>query len=95
MLAELRRIVGGMFLTLTYFYPEGDETHRQVLDSSSLLYRDSTLRQLDAAGWTVSVQKVCRGRAEPTPSGSVLEGFQIDGLPVAETVLEWCVLEAY
>jgi uncharacterized protein YbaR (Trm112 family) len=93
-LFELRRIVGGEFLALTHFYPEGDEAHWQVLAGDSLLYRDPTLRQLEAAGWEVTVRNVCHGRAEPTPSGVVLEGLGIDGLPIAETVLEWCVLEA-
>lgn len=93
-LFELRRIVGGELLALTHFYPEDDEAHRQVLPGDSLLYRDPTLRRLEAAGWEVAVRNVCRSRAEPTPSGVVLEGIGIDGLPVAETVLEWCVLEA-
>ncbi len=34
----------------------------------------------------------CAGRALPTPISDILEGTRIDGLPVAETVLEWGVL---
>jgi hypothetical protein len=93
-LSELRRVVDGEFLALTHFYPQDDEAHRHVLPADSLLYRDPALRQLAGAGWEVTIRNVCRGRAQPTPSGTVLEGIGIDGLPIAETMLEWCVLEA-
>jgi hypothetical protein len=35
-----------------------------------------------------------RGLARPTPEGVILEGWGIDAFPVAETTLEWCVIEA-
>ena len=42
--------------------------------------------------WNARVQNSWLGKAIPTPPGVVLEGVRIDGLPVAETTLEWCVL---
>jgi uncharacterized protein YbaR (Trm112 family) len=93
-LAELRRVVAGELLAISQFYPADDEVHQKVLKSTELLYREATLRRFQASGWSASVENVCHGRAEPTPKGVVLNGFGIDGLPVASTVLEWSVVVA-
>jgi hypothetical protein len=50
------------------------------------------LKQFAEAGWQVEVMSSCLGAAQPTPPGVVLEDARIDGLPVADTMLEWCVL---
>jgi hypothetical protein len=42
----------------------------------------------------VDVKNARIGAAQPTPKSNVLEGASIDGLPLAETNLEWCVLRA-
>jgi hypothetical protein len=57
-----------------------------------LLYRRAALEAFATAGWEVTVENACIGRAKPTPAGVVLEGARVDGLPVVETQLEWCVL---
>jgi hypothetical protein len=33
-------------------------------------------------------------RALPTPTSALLDGAGIDAFPVAETVVEWCVVQA-
>ena len=38
------------------------------------------------------MRNACAGEARPTPPGVVIEDAQIDGLPVTDTRLEWCVL---
>lgn len=78
-----------------YFYPKDDEANATAIRQaglSTLLFRRSTLEQLDAAGWHVEVANVCRAKAHPTPRSKLLDGAGIDAFPVAETVLEWCVL---
>jgi len=97
LLQELRRIVGGTFLAIHHFYPEDDETNAAAIRQaglSALLFRRSTLECFDEAGWQVEVANVCIGKAYTTPTGVVVEGAGIDAFPVAETVLEWCVLVA-
>jgi uncharacterized protein YbaR (Trm112 family) len=94
LLSELRRVVNGELLAITHFYSEADNAHRDALQGSDLLYRESTVGQFRASGWNVTAANTCHGRAEPTPQGIVLEGFAIDGLPIAGTTLEWCVLVA-
>jgi len=61
---------------------------------SALLFRRSALEHFASAGWQVDVANVCQAKARPTPCGVLLEGAGIDALPVAETMLEWCVFVA-
>ncbi|MEW6567207.1 MAG: methyltransferase domain-containing protein [Chloroflexota bacterium] len=97
LLRELRRIVGGTLLAISIFYPEEDEANGAVIRQAGLaplLYRQSALQQFTDAGWKVESIGETRGPARPTPTSVLLEGAGIDGLPVAETTLEWCTLVA-
>jgi ubiquinone/menaquinone biosynthesis C-methylase UbiE len=96
-LNELRRIVGGKFLAIMHFYPPEDRENADAIREiglTSFTYRQTTLQGFDEAGWRVKLANRCAGRAAPTPTGVVLKGAAIDALPVAETTLEWCTLEA-
>jgi uncharacterized protein YbaR (Trm112 family) len=95
LLIELRRIVNGILLAISHFYPEEDKANANVIREAGLellLYRRTALQQFAEAGWNVEVRNPCVGEANPTPSSVLLEGARIDGLPVANTKLEWCVL---
>jgi uncharacterized protein YbaR (Trm112 family) len=97
LLRELRRIVAGTFLPIMHFFPEDDEVNAAKIREvglSALSFCLSALEHFAAVGWQVEVANACTGRANPTPTGVVLEGAGIDALPVAETVLEWSVLVA-
>lgn len=97
LLKELRRIVAGTFLAITHFFPEDDEANARTIRSAgleALLYRHTALEHFATAGWEVEVKNTCVGEARPTPVSAVLEGAGIDGLPVTDTTLEWCVLLA-
>ncbi|HJT56597.1 MAG TPA: methyltransferase domain-containing protein [Ktedonobacteraceae bacterium] len=93
LLHELRRIVAGKLLAISYFLPENDRAENNAR-YSPLLFRDEALERCREAGWQVELANVCKGLARPTPSGVLLEGAQIDGVPEVETVLEWGVLVA-
>ena len=97
LLRELKRIVAGVFLAVSHFYSEEDEANAKVIREAGLeplLYRRTTLHQFTEAGWKVELKNACWGKARPTSPSVVLEGAQIDGLPVADTNLEWCVLSS-
>jgi uncharacterized protein YbaR (Trm112 family) len=97
LLRELRRIVAGTFLAIHHFYPEDDEANAAALRAvglATLLFRRLALARFIEAGWQVEAANVRVGRALSTPAGVVLDGAGIDRFPVAETVLEWCVLVA-
>ena len=98
LLRELRRVVSGTFWAVSHFYAEGDEVNATAIHEAGLaplLFRRSALELFAAAGWQVEVVNSQKGRALPTPRSELLGGAGIDGFPVAETVLEWCVLVAH
>jgi len=98
LLRELRRIVSGQFVAITVFFSPQDEVHAPVIRGAGLeelLFRGNALEAFAAAGWQVEVIDACAARAVPTPKGVLLEGFQVDGFPLAETVQELCVLVAH
>jgi uncharacterized protein YbaR (Trm112 family) len=97
LLKELRRIVSGRLLAISHFFPEDDEANLAALREHSPI--DSMLRKpllaaFADAGWQANIQNEIHGLAEPTPVGEVIEGGGIDALPVAGTILEWCVIDA-
>jgi hypothetical protein len=94
LLTELRRIVGGTLLSVSYFFPDDDAVHGERLTGKNPFFRSAAVAAMESTGWTVSVENTCYGRAEPTPEGQVLRGFGIDELPLVATRLEWCVLVA-
>lgn len=98
LLHELRRIVSGTFLAISYFQPQDDRIDARAesgQEYSPLLFRNTTLERFATAGWQVEPANVCRGLARPTSEGVLLEGAQIDGIPEVDTILEWCVLTAH
>ncbi|UCG25046.1 MAG: hypothetical protein JSW55_03365 [Chloroflexota bacterium] len=98
LLAELRRIVAGAFLAVSHFYPTDDQANGQALRQAgldALLFKQSALDRFAESGWLAEVANACAGPARRTPTGVVIEGAVIDGFPVAETQLEWCVIEAH
>jgi len=97
LLVELRRIVAGVFLAISQFYPEEDEANAKVIHEAKLdplLYRRTALQHFAEADWKVEVKNTCVGEAHPTPPSVLLDGARVDALPVANTNLEWCVLLA-
>lgn len=97
LLLELQRIVSGVFLAISQFFPEEDGANGKVIQEAkldALLYRRTALQHFAEAGWNVAVKNACVGEAHPTPPSVVLDGARMDGLPVANTDLEWCVLLA-
>ncbi len=97
LLHELQRIVSGEFLVVSQFYSEKDETNASLINEAGLdklLFRDSALKAFKDADWRVEIANLCKAEARPTPESEIIEGARIDGLPVEETVLEWCVLVA-
>lgn len=97
LLQELRRIVAGEFLAISHFFPEEDKANTKVIHEAGLetmLYRRTALEQYAGAGWNVEMKNTCTGEAHPTPPSELFGGVRADGLPVANTRLEWCVLLA-
>ena len=94
--SELRRVISDRFLGISHFYPEND-ANRATIDRyglADMIYKERLIGRLSQAGFRVDILNRCQGKAKPTAVGEVVRGAHIDGLPVAEVDLEWCVLQA-
>ncbi|KAB2856476.1 MAG: class I SAM-dependent methyltransferase, partial [Anaerolineae bacterium] len=97
LLVELYRIVSKAIYAVHHFYPPQDSENQAALATfnlTDLMIYDSALPLFKNAGWEVALANRCAGKALPTPISDILDGTRIDGVPVAETVLEWGVLVA-
>jgi hypothetical protein len=81
---------------MTIFYDEEDQSNAAAireLQVTDLLYRDRAVAAFRTAGWEVEILNSRSALARPTPRSQLL-GVGIDGLPVVETTLDYCVLLA-
>jgi uncharacterized protein YbaR (Trm112 family) len=97
LLSELKRIISGILLAVSHFYPENDDANRKAIKDIGLeafTFKESALQYFSASGWSTKVENSYVARALPTPPSVIFEGAKADGLPVAPTELEWCTLRA-
>lgn len=96
LLKELRRVVAGDFLAISHFYDEEDHVNAEMiweLKLETLLYRSAAIAAFRDAQWDIEIVNAYSAPAKPTPRSSLL-GAGIDGMPVTETMLEFCVILA-
>ena len=96
LLKELHRITSEKLLAISHFFPDDDEENGKIIREAGLemvLYRQKAVKAFERTGWEIDVQNTCTSKAKPTIASEVIEGTRIDGLPVADTTYEWCVLE--
>jgi len=97
LLSELKRIISGVLLAVSHFYPEDDAANRKVIEEAGMeafVYKESALKHFSATGWSATVENSYLAKALPTPPSTIFEGARADGLPVAPTELEWCTIRA-
>ena len=97
LLNELRRIINGTLLAISHFFPEEDVLNRKVITEAGIeafVYKKKALQHFSDHRWNVSAENSCVAKALPTPLSEIFEGARADGLPVAQTELEWCTIYA-
>jgi uncharacterized protein YbaR (Trm112 family) len=98
LLGELRRVVSGELLAISYFIDPEDVQNRAFIQEnelSALLWRAELQKHLLAAGWQIQFANPCNAPARPTPTSQILEGAGIDAIPAAPTTLQWNIVRAY
>lgn len=98
LLRELRRAVSGHLLALSFFCDEEDRINGDLLRQAGMeqmLLRRLALQNFAAAGWQAEVCHATRARVAPTPHSALIPDATVDGFPVAETELEFCLLDAH
>lgn len=97
LLKELRRVLSGRLRAISQFYPETDTVNVAALRDHGLansMLLKPVLENFREAGWHGEIRNLCSGRALPTPRSAILADQGIDGFPISETMLDWCVIEA-
>jgi hypothetical protein len=97
LLTELSRVVSGVFTPVCTFFPASDDANRTAARAAGverLLVAETAEVALVEAGWHVEAVASCSCDARPTPASVVFEGARVDGLPVADTQVEWRLLRA-
>ncbi|SHK54744.1 Methyltransferase domain-containing protein [Hathewaya proteolytica DSM 3090] len=93
---ELHRICGKMFMPIMIFFKEQDTVHIDFMKKAgmeSLATEKNALSYFSSQPWNCSVENSIDAHVKPTPTGVILDVLKIDGLPLEDTVDEYCVLK--
>jgi uncharacterized protein YbaR (Trm112 family) len=97
LLGELRRVVSGELLAISYFIDPEDAENLAFIQGnklSPLFSRAESQKRLLVAGWQIQFANPCNAPARPTPTSQILEGAGIDAIPAAPTTLQWSLVRA-
>lgn len=93
--SELNRVLKEKFMSIMMFFDESDIVHLDLLMQYGLFAyatRNKALETFRKSAWRISLENQVIVKARPTPVGEIIEGGRIDGLPIEDTKLEFCVL---
>ena len=96
-LVEWKRILDGTLYAVSHLYSEDDDANGDAIHNLGLenfLFEQNVINMFAAVDWKVDIPSRCKAHAMPTPQSELVDGLGIDGLPVAETEIEWCVVTA-
>lgn len=93
---ELCRICGKMFTPIMIYINENDTVHMDFMKNmgmESLATEKNALSYFSSQPWNCSVENRIDAHIKPTPKGVILDDLGIDGLPLEDTIEEYCVLK--
>lgn len=94
---EMNRITKGIFMPVMFFIGEDDKIHLDFFNKYlSIAYatRENAIETFKSVGWNVDIVNSFLASIKPTPEGEILKGASIDGFPIVDTKIEFCVIEA-
>jgi hypothetical protein len=87
------RICTKRFYNISAFYPEDDKENGAILKQIGLEHfciQGLLVKELETAGWAIESENSIIALARPTPIGEIVPNYEIDGMPVKETHLDFC-----
>ncbi len=95
---EMNRITKGIFMSIMFFIDENDKIHMDFFDkylSTAYATRRNAFETFKKAGWSsVNIANSFLANIKPTPKGEILKRAGIDGFPIVDTKVEFCVFQA-
>ncbi|MCM1991843.1 methyltransferase domain-containing protein [Oceanirhabdus seepicola] len=94
---EMNRITKGKFMSIMHLIDENDKVHIELFENYGGLDYATKERAKDTFkrnSWNSEIQNSFMAEIKPTPTGKILDGGQIDGFPIQDTKVEFCVIVA-
>jgi len=93
---EMNRITKKTFMPVMFFIDKEDKVHMDLMNTvGNVAYatRENALETFKRAAWHVEIFNSFMANIKPTPKGEILEGAGIDGFPIEDTTIEYCVIQ--
>lgn len=93
---ELNRITQSEFMPVMCFIDKDDKTHIELLNKfgiNAYSTRENAVETFKKSGWDIEICNSFLADIKPTPKGEILEGGEIDGFPIEDTQVEFCVVK--
>ncbi|GKX28784.1 hypothetical protein SH1V18_12640 [Vallitalea longa] len=94
---EMYRITKNNFTPIMTFIDNDDTVHMDLFNkfgSTAYATRKNATKTFTTAGWDMDICNSYLADIEPTPIGEIIESASIDGFPVQDTKIEYCVIHA-
>ena len=95
-ISEMNRITKNTFMSVMFFIDKEDKVHMDLANSfgnAAYATRGNALETFKRAAWDVEILNSFIANIKPTPKGEILEGAGIDGFPIKDTIIEYCVIQ--
>lgn len=94
---EMKRITKGIFMSTMFFIDKEDNVHIDLFNkygNAAFITRENAVETFKRAGWNIDIANSFLANIKPTPEGEILKGARIDGFPIVDTKVEFCVIKA-
>lgn len=94
---EMNRITKDTFMSVMFFIDKEDKIHMDLFNkygNAAYVTRSNAIDTFKKAGWNVNIANSFLANIMPTPEDKILKGASIDGFPIADTKIEFCVIQA-
>jgi Methylase involved in ubiquinone/menaquinone biosynthesis len=92
---ELNRINQDKFMPVMFFIDKEDTTHMKLFKefgSTAYATKENAVEIFKSSGWEVNICNSYIANIKPTPVGEILKDAEIDGFPIEDTKVEFCVI---
>jgi uncharacterized protein YbaR (Trm112 family) len=96
-ISEMNRITKRNFMSVMQFINEDDKVHMDLFNKFGIIdygTRNKASETFERTDWDIKICNSYIADIEPTPRGEILEEASIDGFPIKNTKIEYCVMQA-
>lgn len=94
---EMNRITKKEFMAVMFFIDKEDKVHMDLFDkfgNTAYATKNNAIETFQKSYCNIKMSNSFIANIKPTPVGEVLKGLGIDGFPIQDTKVEFCVLQA-